>query len=99
MPPDGSMDVARWISLAMAAAFCVFALVLQPTYIVLFTIGYMVLPLAAIWYGDELGTYSSGHWYVNMPTPGILVKFVGWVLLLLTPLATYAFKLRLEMGI
>jgi hypothetical protein len=89
---------ARWISLACAAAFCAFALLLQPTSMVFYAITYMILPLAAIWYGDELGSFSSGC-RVNRPTPGIMVKLIGWVLLLITPLAVYAFKLRLQLGV
>jgi hypothetical protein len=91
------MDTATWLSLVSAAAFCVFALLLQPTSMVIYAIGYMVIPLAAIWYGDYLGSFFSG-WRLNLPTPGIMVKLVGWILLFLTPLAVYAFKLRLELG-
>jgi hypothetical protein len=85
------------MSLALAAAFCGFALLLRPASMVFAAIAYMILPLAAIWFGDELGGYSSGF-HVNAPTPGIAVKLLGWVLLLLTPLVVYALKLRLELA-
>ena len=88
------MDTARWISLALAAAFCVYAVVLQPWHMIYGAIAYMILPLALIWYGDELGEYTSG-WHVNMPTPGIMMKILGWILLALTPLAVYSLKLRI----
>ncbi len=91
-----SMDTERWISLAAAAAFCIFAVWLQPWHLIYAAIAYMVLPLAAIWYGDELGEYTSG-WHINMPTPGVMVKILGWILLTLTPLAVYTLKLRLEL--
>jgi len=92
------MNVARWISLALAAAFCIYAVVLQPWHIIYGAIAYMILPLALIWYGDELGEYTSG-WHVNMSSPGIMVKILGWILLALalTPLAVYTLKLRLEL--
>ncbi len=88
----------RWMSLAVATAFCGFALWLQPTSMMLVAIGYMILPLVAIWYGDDLGGFASG-WRLNQPTPGIMVRVAGWILLLITPLAVYAFKLRIELGI
>jgi hypothetical protein len=91
------MSTARWISLAFAAVFCALALVLQPTSMVFYAIAYMIIPLAAIWFGDELGSFSSG-WQLNRPTPGMIVKLIGWVLLMITPLAVYAFRLRLELG-
>jgi len=73
-------------------------MVLQPTSMVFYAVAYMIIPMAAIWFGDEFGSFSSG-WRLNMPTPGIMIRFIGWVLLIFTPLAVYAFKLRLELRI
>jgi hypothetical protein len=91
------MNAARWISLAVAAAFCAFAVYLQPTPLVIVAIAYMVLPLAAIWYGDELGSFA-GDWQLDASRPGLILRLLGWVVLALTPLAVYAFKLHLELG-
>jgi hypothetical protein len=89
------MNAARWISLAIAAVFCGYALLLRPSTLVVYAIAYMVVPLAAIWYGDELGSYST-RWGFSRPTPGVMVKLMGWVLLLLAPVAIYTFGLRLQ---
>lgn len=47
--------------------------------------GYLVLPLACIWYGDEMGDYvgTLPGPAINRTTPGWMVKLGGWVLLLL----------------
>ena len=47
--------------------------------------GYFLLPLACIWYGDEMGEYvgtlpGPG---INRPTPGWMVRLGGWFLLFL----------------
>jgi hypothetical protein len=54
----------------------------------------MILPPAAIWYSEEVGGISSG-WRLNQATPGVVIKIAGWILLVLSPLAVYAFHLRL----
>jgi len=91
------MNAERWVSLAFVAAICAYALLLRPASMVLYAVAYMVLPLRAIWYGDEFGSFSSG-WRLNLPTPGIMVKLAGWTLLLTTPLVMYACKARMERG-
>lgn len=45
----------------------------------------LIFPLACIWYGDELGSYVGvmrGQ-SITAQTPGCLVRFGGWVLMLL----------------
>jgi hypothetical protein len=52
----------------------------------------LIFPLACIWYGDELGSYVGvmrGQ-AITAQTPGCLVRFGGWLLLLL-PLGIGAF--------
>lgn len=46
---------------------------------------YFVLPLACIWYGDEMGDYvgTLPGPSINRTTPGWMVKLAGWFLLLL----------------
>ncbi len=91
------MNGERWVSLAFVAVICAYALLLRPASVALYAVAYMVLPLGAIWYGDELGSFSSG-WRLNLPTPGIMVKVAGWALLLTAPLAVCAIKARMELG-
>jgi hypothetical protein len=88
------MTIEKWISLAVAAAVCVFAIYLRGATMLVYAIGFMVLPLVAIWYSEEVASWSSG-WRLNRPTPGIAIKVAGWLLLAVTPLAVYAFHLRL----
>jgi CDP-diglyceride synthetase len=89
------MTVSRWISLVCVFLFCVYALILQPATLVVRALTYMFFPLAAIWYGDKLGSYT-GSWRTNEPTPGIMIKIAGWILLFLTPVVIYTAKIRLE---
>jgi hypothetical protein len=96
-PKGMIMDTARWISLAVAAAFCLFAAWLQPWYLLYSAIAYMLLPLTVIWYGDEMAAYDE--WQTHVPTPAIIVKILAWILFALTPLAVYTFKLRLELTV
>jgi hypothetical protein len=51
-------------------------------------VGYFLLPLACIWYGDEMGEYVGilpGP-AINRTTPGWIVKAGGWFLLFLPAL-------------
>ena len=45
----------------------------------------LVLSLGLIWFGDEIGGYSGPISLTRMvePTPGVCMRFIGWVLLLL----------------
>ena len=57
--------------------------------------GALLLPLACIWYGDELGEYlgpfpSPGF---TRRSPGWMVKLGGWILLLL-PVILFLFTRR-----
>jgi hypothetical protein len=43
-----------------------------------------LLPLSLIWFGDALGDYTGPvpRGYITEKTPGLMVKFAGWLLLL-----------------
>lgn len=47
--------------------------------------GYFLLPLACIWFGDEMGEYVGNFPGpgINRRTPGWMVRFGGWFLMLL----------------
>ena len=51
--------------------------------------GALLLPLACIWFGDELGNYVGAlpGPAVNRKSPAWMVKLGGWVLLLLPAIA------------
>jgi len=57
----------------------------------------LLLPLALIWFPEEIGGltgyYKTG--YVNVQTPGPIVSFLGWFILVGLPLLLFLFsKLR-----
>jgi hypothetical protein len=56
---------------------------------------YVILPLARIWFGDEMGGYigptSSG--YITNTTPGVFVCIGGWLLLLLPVLVVIGYAI------
>jgi hypothetical protein len=51
----------------------------------------LVLGLPCIWFGDELGGMVGylGHARITSTTPGSVVRFVGWLLLLFLPVLGY----------
>ena len=47
---------------------------------------FLILPLACIWFSDTMGGYTGvgmGRGAITSTTPGCLVAFGGWLLLLL----------------
>jgi len=48
-------------------------------------LGFVVLPLACIWFGDAMGGFTglSTDIWITAPTPGIIICILGWLILLL----------------
>jgi hypothetical protein len=51
---------------------------------------FLILPLACIWFSDAMGGYTGsgsvflgGGMPITQPSPGIFVRIVGWIVLLL----------------
>ena len=47
---------------------------------------YLAIALSCVWFGDELGGYigySLKGSYIDQKTPGWMIRFIGWGLLLL----------------
>jgi hypothetical protein len=46
--------------------------------------GFVILPLACIWFGNAMGGYTglAGSIGITAPSPGIFVCIAGWILLL-----------------
>jgi hypothetical protein len=46
---------------------------------------YLILPLACIWFSEEMGAFKGFmSWQsIDQESPGCIVAFLGWVLLLL----------------
>jgi hypothetical protein len=52
----------------------------------------LLLPLALIWFPDQLGGMTGPVWrggYIDNETPPFLVSFVGWLFLIGGPLIAY----------
>jgi len=64
-------------------------------------LAFLLLPMACIWFGDELGRYTGiavlRPIFITEESPGCLVKFVGWILLLLPAIfATASFIMKIR---
>ena len=78
-------------SLILALVFYILAWMnmIESTEEGLIILGYLVFCLALIWNGDWLGSITGVRFgnlfspYVNKPTPGYMVSFIGWCLLIL----------------
>jgi hypothetical protein len=98
--PDWFPNISRALSLVIALIYlglaCFSALSAAKLIGNLLIFGSaLLLPLACIWYGDELGEYlgpfpSPGF---NRKSPGWMVKLGGWLLLLM-PVILFLFIRR-----
>ncbi|MDA7541648.1 hypothetical protein N8639_02280 [bacterium] len=79
---------------AIIGLLSVYALTQEPGAI--FTLlAALILPVACIWFPDELGTVTGislglGQPQISEPTPGIVVAIGGWILLLTITIAVIA---------
>jgi len=56
-------------------------------------LGFLIVTLSFIWFGDELGAmtgYVYGYFLITKTTPGSIVRFMGWLILLM-PIIFYVF--------
>jgi len=79
------MSWNRILSASIAVIYIVTAFAaigLQGTFTVF---GFVILPLACIWFGDLMGGYTgpTSGMAITSPSPGLMVCIAGWVLLLL----------------
>ena len=98
--PDWFPNISRTLSLVIALIYLGLALFSAPSAAklmggLLIFGGALLLPLACIWYGDDLGEYLG-----PFPSPGFtrkspawMVKLGGWILLLL-PVILFLFIRR-----
>jgi len=81
--------ISRIASLVIAIAYLILAYFAGgPEAVVKIGI-YLILPLACIWYSDELGSCTGvmRAQFINAESPGCLVAFGGWLLLLMPVIA------------
>ncbi len=51
-------------------------------------VGFVILPLACIWFGEVMGGYTgpTGGMSITEPSPGLFVCIAGWILLVVPAL-------------
>jgi hypothetical protein len=85
--------MSRLLSLVVAAAYVIAAFSSTDGEDLLAVVGFVVVSLACIWFGDELGDYIG--WIELRPitrrSPGVVIRFLGWMLLLL-PAVVFAIQ-------
>ncbi len=88
--------MSRLISLALSAAYLVAALVSGDVEVIFAVLGFVVLSLAFIWFGDAIGDFTGfiGPRPITARTPGGMIRFIGWLLLLLPAVAFGIQQLR-----
>jgi hypothetical protein len=77
------MNWNRILSGVLAATYLVLAFLVAGGEGSLRIAMFLVLPLACVWFSDELGDYigQTGSGYITERSPGILVRIMGWLLL------------------
>lgn len=82
--------IGKIISFIIAIGYLFSAYSIGGGELLLRTFAFLLLPMACIWFGDELGTYKT-RLFLDFPrsrritseSPGCLVKLCGWFLLFL----------------
>jgi hypothetical protein len=77
------MNWNRVISAAVALIFLVVAFTHGGAALALKLAIFLIIPLACIWFPDELGGYIGPAWGgpIMTSTPAVIVCIVGWILL------------------
>jgi len=80
--PD--MNLWRWLSLIIALIYLLISTFAGGIGGILRVFAFLVIPMACIWFGDEMGDYVGylGSQSITSKTPGFMVRFGGWLLLL-----------------
>ncbi len=86
------MTFGRIVSGLVALGYLVIAFSLGGPYAGTRVLVFLLLPLACIWFSEEMGEFT-GNWgghHIDEKSPGCMLAFLGWSLLLLPPLAVLA---------
>lgn len=71
------------MAIAVAIAYLITALFKEGIPLVLHTAMYLLLPMTCILYSENMGGATGGR--ITKSSPAFLVRFMGWVMLLLVP--------------
>jgi hypothetical protein len=99
MPTFSEILRSRLLSLIVALLGIVVIFILTRQPVAIFQLGLaLILPLACIWFPDELGTLTGistglARPQITEPTPGIAVAIGGWILMLTILIAAFVLNL------
>lgn len=86
---------ARLLSLLIALVYAVLLFSNQSAETAIKCCAFLFIPLALIWFPDELGGATGYFWkgsYVNAESPPILLSILGWFFLVGLPTLAYIFS-------
>jgi hypothetical protein len=75
--------VSRWLSLLLVLAYVAGAGVVAGALSALRLLGAMLVPLACVWFPEEMGALTGHRYSLNRPSHPSFVWLLGWFLLLL----------------
>lgn len=83
------MTFGKLLSGLIAVGFLVIAFSFAGEYAGIRVLVFLLLPLACIWFSEDLGEFTGnwGGYHIDEKSPGCMIAIIGWVLLLLPPLA------------
>ena len=89
------MDWNRILSGLLAGSYVITAFATSGAKDAFVFLIFVTLPLACIWFGDEMGGYTGASWggAITDPMPGLAVRIAGWLLLLLPIFLAVYFRL------
>ena len=93
-----AMNIGKVLSLLLAAAYLIAAFTSATPETGLRVLLFLLLPMACIWFSEELGEFT-GNWggqHIDQKSPGCVLTFVGWVMLLMPLLAVLFLKLLVK---
>jgi hypothetical protein len=74
----------RILSALVCIIYIIFAFLDEGGGFAFSTLGASFVLLMIIWYADDIGSYTGGTFsgWITSPTPGLLVRILGWIFLL-----------------
>jgi hypothetical protein len=87
----------RILSAKVCAIYCIIGFLGAGILGLTETIGITVIPVGIIWYADDIGSYVGGTFsgFINNPSPGWLIRILGWIFLFLpAAIIVYSMKFR-----
>lgn len=87
------------VSLILSVIYLIIAFFNGGSELLIKTFLFLLLPLACIWFGEEMGKYTGPTFgikpHITKESPGCLVVLMGWVLLIL-PLVLFIINLFIK---